>query len=65
MDVVKMRPRRVRIACTAPPPRGAGGRQWIVSDLVQVLSMMAIPVAVLLTCRGLNRRAARRDDLAR
>jgi hypothetical protein len=65
MDVVKMWAQPVRIACTAPPPRGAGGRQWIVSDLVQVLSMMAIPASVLLTCRRLNRRAARRDDFTR
>jgi hypothetical protein len=31
-------------------------------NLVQVLSMMAIPAVVLLTCRYVNVRAAGRDD---
>jgi hypothetical protein len=65
MDVVKMRPSRVRIALTLRPTGVDGGRQWIVGDLVQVVSMLAIPAAVLLTCRRLNLRAARRDDIAR
>jgi hypothetical protein len=50
---------------TLRPPGVDEGRQWIVSDLVQVVSMLAIPAAVLLTCRRLNLRAARRDDVAR
>jgi hypothetical protein len=32
------------------------------SELLQVLSMMAVPAAVLLTCRHLNVREARRED---
>lgn len=31
------------------------------SDVVQLLSMLAIPAAVLLTCRHLNVRETRRD----
>jgi hypothetical protein len=56
MDVVKVGGLTVRIAFT--PLRGASEarRQKGVSNLMQVLSMMAIPAAVLLTCRYLNVR---------
>ncbi len=65
MDVVKVRPRRVRIALTPIPGAGEGSRQADVSNLVQVLSMMAVPATVLLTCRYLNVRGATRDDVNR
>jgi hypothetical protein len=65
MDVVKVRPRRVRIAFALFPATAGVRRQSAVSNLVQVLSMLAIPAAVLLTCRYLNLRGDRQARLRR
>lgn len=65
MKFVKVWPRLVRIAFTSLLEAGDGIRQADVSNLVQLSSMMAIPAAVLLTCRYLNLRGARRGDRVR